>query len=81
MGGAPPGTQKQLASANRTACSAACVQVLRRIVAGEEVRGAHQVLASRRLKDAGLDTLDIVARVEQQQAEEQRRRQQQMAAA
>lgn len=56
-------------------------EVLRRVVAGEEVRGARQVLASKRLKGAGLDSASIIARVEQQQAEEQQRRQQQIAAA
>jgi hypothetical protein len=45
-----------------------------------QVRGAHQVLASSRLKGVKLDPLDVVARVEAQQAAEAQQRQQAAAA-
>lgn len=55
-------------------------EALKRIIRREEVRGAHQVLSSQRLKSLGLDPLDVVARVEQQQAAEKQQRQEMAAA-
>jgi len=46
-------------------------EVLRRLMQREEVRGAHQVLASQRVKGLKLDPLTVVDQVEQQQHAEQ----------
>lgn len=46
-------------------------EVLRRLMQREEVRGAHQVLSSQRVKGLKLDPLTVVDQVEQQQHAEQ----------